>query len=389
MKKILIVEDTLTERLFLEKLLQKNNFDTVSVENGVKALEKLYSDKFDLILSDLIMPAMDGMELLQICQEKFSFLPFIMITAFAEENQNAIRALKMGAEDCVFKEFKNQELIARINKALMNFETKMNLKKSRQQFKALVDNLNDAVFSIDTDGNILYLSKQWEQILGDNIAEWIGKPFFEIVHSQSKSEIKKLIKKMFQTRENINNFELLAKHKTGKVIHFVINAAVLQTNKENSLKIIGVARDVTEKKIFENKIEKYSKDLEELVKQKTEKLEALKEKIELFKSAFYYTKIPSFLSDKTLKIISANMSLLNLLKFDEKEIIGRKISDFTSQKVIDEQLLKDLQKYDKWEGKIIFSDKNNTTVPAILTIYIIKDNKNKIIEYLGNIEKID
>ncbi|MFC1726303.1 response regulator [candidate division KSB1 bacterium] len=390
MKKILITEDTLTERMFLEKLLQKSGFETVSVENGVKALEKLYSEKFDLILSDLMMPAMDGMELLKECQEKFSDIPFIMISAFAEENQNAIRALKEGAEDCVFKEFKNQELISRINKALLNFETKHNLKKSQREFKALIDNLNDTVFSIDRDGKIVYLSRQWEKILEKKISDWLGRPLSDIsVNPENKIEINKIIKKMFREGNNLSNFEIMTEHNNGKKVYLTINAAVLKDNKGNFVNITGTARDVTEKISLEQKIANYSKDLEELLKSRTNELEKAKLNINLFKSAFFYCKKPALLLNKSFEIVSVNKTAETLLGNQEEDLTGKKISNIITDKTQDESIFKEADRSGKHEIKVVITNNIDPNLHAIMNIYSIKDQEDNTDGFIAYIEKIN
>lgn len=388
-RKILIVEDTFTERMFLEKLLQKNGFDTVSVENGVKALEKLYSDSFDLILSDLMMPAMDGMELLQECQEKFHDIPFILITAFAEENENAIRALKNGAEDCVFKEFKNQELIARINKAMMNFEAKMNLKKSQKEVKTLIENLSDIVFSLNDEGKILYLSKQWFNILEKDIDEWEGKYFWEISSDENnKNEIKKFIKRTTKTGESLNNFEIITKHNNGNTVYLTINLATLKDNKDKIIKITGTAREVTEKKNLENKIEIYNKELEGIISSRTEELETVKNRVRIFKSAFDCSINPSFLINESHEIISANLSAIKLLQLDENKITGQKVNKFLIENPLAESVFKDLKHYNKKEGKCILTNSKELSTPCFLTAYTIKNDEGKVLGYVANLESV-
>ena len=388
-KKILIVEDSLTERMFLEKLLQKNGYDTVSVENGVKALEKLYSDSFDLILSDLMMPAMDGMELLQECQEKFHDIPFILITAFAEENENAIRALKSGAEDCVFKEFKNQELIVRINKALMNFEAKTNLKKSQKEVRTLIENLNDIVFSLDEEGKILYLSKQWFKILERDINEWVEKPFSEIsTDENNKNEIKKLIKKIIKTGESENNFEITTKHNNGKTVYLTVNLAALRDNKNNVIKITGTAREITDKKVLDNKIEIYNKELEDIISARTEELEMIRNKVKMFKSAFDCAVNPSLLLNESHEIISANLSAIKLLQLDENKVVGQKASQFLIENPMTESVFKDLIHYNKKEGKCLLTNSKELSIPCSLTVYTIKSEEGKILAFVTNIKPV-
>ncbi len=117
--KILIVDD---EKDILELLsynLRKEGFDTTSSSNGEDALKLIGRDAFNLIILDLMLPGIQGMELCRILKssEETPSVPIIMLTAKNEEFDKVL-GLEMGADDYITKPFSPRELIARVKAVL-------------------------------------------------------------------------------------------------------------------------------------------------------------------------------------------------------------------------------------------------------------------------------
>src|SRR3989442_1732133 len=100
--RILIVDDERSIRELLEIVLKKDGFNVTSVRSAVEALTLLKSSDFDLIISDIKMPDMTGIDLLRQLRETTFGGQFILLTAFAS-SETAIQALKMGAFDYILK----------------------------------------------------------------------------------------------------------------------------------------------------------------------------------------------------------------------------------------------------------------------------------------------
>jgi len=116
MKKILIVDDELNMRLVLSAMLKKEGFEVSSASNGLEALQILKSNKIDVVITDLKMPDIDGMELLTSVSEQYPKIPVIMITAHGSI-ATAVEALKKGAFDYITKPFELDDLKNVISKA--------------------------------------------------------------------------------------------------------------------------------------------------------------------------------------------------------------------------------------------------------------------------------
>jgi len=109
--RILVVDDELIVRDSLKEWLQDENFDVETAESGSMAMEKLSQHPFDLMLTDIKMPGMDGVELLQKAKEIFPALDVLMMTAFATV-ETAVDAMKIGAKDYLMKPFDPEKMIA-------------------------------------------------------------------------------------------------------------------------------------------------------------------------------------------------------------------------------------------------------------------------------------
>ncbi|MDD4356858.1 MAG: response regulator [Smithellaceae bacterium] len=100
MKKVLIVDDVAENRYVLEKLLEGHQMDVMSAQNGQAALDKAYADPPDLIISDILMPVMDGYTLCKIWKsdDRLKDIPFIFYTATYTDLQDEAFAKKLGAD---------------------------------------------------------------------------------------------------------------------------------------------------------------------------------------------------------------------------------------------------------------------------------------------------
>jgi sigma-B regulation protein RsbU (phosphoserine phosphatase) len=117
--KLLVVDDNEMNRDMLSRRLSRRGHTVLVAENGVKALEIIGKEPFDLILLDIMMPVMDGMEVLETLRKTRSpsDLPIIMATA-RSESEDVVKALKMGANDYVTKPLDFAVVLARVNTQL-------------------------------------------------------------------------------------------------------------------------------------------------------------------------------------------------------------------------------------------------------------------------------
>ena len=116
---VLVVDDIAANRDVLTRRLERQGYTTATAENGREALERLRADNFDLVLLDIMMPEMDGYEVLQRLKadETLRHIPVIMISAL-NELDSVVRCIELGAEDYLPKPFNPTLLKARIGACL-------------------------------------------------------------------------------------------------------------------------------------------------------------------------------------------------------------------------------------------------------------------------------
>lgn len=120
-RRILVVDDEERMVRFIRLNLEHDGFRVVEAFNGTQAINKIRTSMPDMILLDIMMPDMDGFEVLKIVRE-ISSVPVIMLTAKGEEDDR-VRGLELGADDYVTKPFSPRELVSRVRAVLRRTET--------------------------------------------------------------------------------------------------------------------------------------------------------------------------------------------------------------------------------------------------------------------------
>lgn len=137
-QRILVVDDESSMCEFMQIMLAKEGYEVDAEQDGGSAVQKVREKPYDLIIADLMMPSMSGLELLDRVREDKPELPFLVMTAFASV-ETAIEALKKGANDYITKPFKVDEIKLAIQKTLENRE----LRRENRALKArLADEFN-------------------------------------------------------------------------------------------------------------------------------------------------------------------------------------------------------------------------------------------------------
>ncbi|MGI6630797.1 MAG: response regulator transcription factor [Bacillota bacterium] len=122
-KKVLVVDDDINIRRLVEAALKQNGFEVTHVDSGEKALAALSISPFDVIILDILLPGIDGLETLKQIRANpcFRQLPVIMLTSKNSEIDNVV-GLELGADDYVGKPIRYYELVARVKSVLRRAE---------------------------------------------------------------------------------------------------------------------------------------------------------------------------------------------------------------------------------------------------------------------------
>ena len=156
--KIFIVEDEKQIARFLQIDLERSGFKTAIEKNGKRAYERIIQEKYDLVLLDVMLPEMDGMEVCRRVRE-ISDIPIIMLTA-RDEIKDKVEGLNIGANDYVTKPFATEEVLARIRGIL-----KRRNEEVRKEEKRLIV------------GNVLLYPDRYEVTVKGELVELTHKEF--------------------------------------------------------------------------------------------------------------------------------------------------------------------------------------------------------------------
>jgi len=167
---VLVVEDNRDMVDYIYTILS-DDYNVFSADNGLTALKQLEKHKFDIIISDVMMPEMDGFQLLENIknQPELQHLPIVLLTARAETSDK-IHALRLGVDDYITKPFFSEELTARIENLLLHYESRKNNKISQESFNSVDDSLIDIDFEKKPSIDAIWLD-ELEDMVKSNIED--------------------------------------------------------------------------------------------------------------------------------------------------------------------------------------------------------------------------
>ena len=162
MASILIVDDDEDIRELLKYNLERDNHTVRAVENGLKCLEAVASEKPDLILLDVMMPEMDGIEVCEQLKanEAYNSILICFLTA-RNEDYSQIAGLEAGGDDYVSKPIKPKVLISRINALLR----RLDLNKSKDIIDTCTVRINRENYTVEKNGDTFHLPRKEFELL--------------------------------------------------------------------------------------------------------------------------------------------------------------------------------------------------------------------------------
>jgi signal transduction histidine kinase/CheY-like chemotaxis protein len=179
---VLVVEDDRDMLEYIRSCLE-SEYQLLFADNGLYALQQLEQHVVDLVLSDLMMPEMDGFQLLEQVRQQHGDLPFIMLTARVE-TQVRLQALQLGVDDYLAKPFLEEELHARLRILIQRYETRIAWRKGQGGLSAatLPDQVEGEVFAFDT---------KWLEALEAVVKANMGNPDFSLLMMAEQMNVSK------------------------------------------------------------------------------------------------------------------------------------------------------------------------------------------------------
>ena len=178
--KVLVVDDEKRIRDGCHKMLTNEGFEVARASNGDEGLEMIQKEHFDLILLDLMMPGISGMEVLEKVKALHPHTVVIVITGYATL-EHSIDAMKKGAFDFIAKPFSPQDLRMVVSKAIEYINTLQDIAHEKSRIRVLINYLADGVMATDAQKNVALANPAFLKMIGYTGRDVISKPVEEII----------------------------------------------------------------------------------------------------------------------------------------------------------------------------------------------------------------
>ena len=313
---ILIVDDTPINLKLLRAQLESEGHAVFEAHDGMDALALLECQPVDAVISDILMPKMDGYRLcLEIRkQAPLRNLPIIIYTSTYISPGDEKLAIDMGADKYLKKPASVETLVAALlevsarphaalqPKALQEFEvlkeynerlvsklkeknTELQtqteaLRASEERYRLLFERAPDVIFALAPTGAITSLNYAFETITGWPPAQWLGRPFQDILHLDDQLRAGELFQ-LVLGGERVPTFKLRMRTVAGgfRDVEFTGFSSELSGGR---IEVQGIGRDITERLQAQEEILRLNAELEERVQQRTAELEFANQQMEAF-----------------------------------------------------------------------------------------------------------
>jgi PAS domain S-box-containing protein len=190
--RLLIVDDNTINSKLLSRLLAKQGYAISLAEGAQGLLERVRRDAVDLVLLDIDMPEISGLDGLRMLREVYSAieLPVIMVTA-KDQSEDIVRALELGANDYLTKPIDFSVTLARIQTQLSLKRAEEALRESEERYALAARGANDGLWDWNLRADTLYLSRRWKAMLGYQENEIGEKPeeWFSRIHEVDRERV--------------------------------------------------------------------------------------------------------------------------------------------------------------------------------------------------------
>ncbi|MCG6945707.1 MAG: response regulator [Deltaproteobacteria bacterium] len=252
-ERILVVDDDTEIRDALCAALQYEGYEVHIAVNGKEAVERAQRLKPNLILMDVQMPVIDGIEATRKLKEDpvTVHIPILMVTVL-DKKENIVKALEAGAIDYVTKPFFMPELTARVKAVLTlkkhydeSIEVKKQLNISEEKYRLVVDNASEAIVVIQ-DGMSRFFNPKIREFMRCSRKDLASRPFVDFVHSEDQAKASEYFTELLEGEGAARIFDFRVVNKRGGIKWLEANGVLI--NWEGKPATLNFLTDVTERK---------------------------------------------------------------------------------------------------------------------------------------------
>src|SRR3989442_648682 len=250
--RLLIVDDNEMNRDMLARRLARKGYVIGLAGNAKELLERVKQDAVDLVLLDIEMPEISGLDALKTLREHYSpaELPIIMVTA-KTQSDDIVTALDLGANDYLTKPIDFPVAVARIGTQLSHKQAQEALKESEERYALAARGSNDGLWDWSLSANVMYFSARWKAMLGYQEGEIGDRPeeWFDRIHDADRERVKKEIAAHQEGLTPHFESEHRVLHKDESFRWMLSRGVAIHDVSGNVLRMAGSQTDITEGKV--------------------------------------------------------------------------------------------------------------------------------------------
>lgn len=261
---IVVADDNADMRGYVARLLRKQGYAVTAVRDGLAALAAVRQRRPDLVLTDIMMPGLDGIGLLNALREdrETSTIPIILLSARAGEDER-IEGLKHRADDYLTKPFSARELMARVGACIetarlrKEAETQVRIQESEREFRAFFDLAAVGIAQVSPEGRWMRVNQKLCDIVGYSREELATKTFQNITHPDDLHTDLGYMQKMLSGEIDTYSLEKRYLRKDGTVVWINLSVALVRGDTGQPSYSIAVVEDISERKRLELERQKF------------------------------------------------------------------------------------------------------------------------------------
>ncbi len=255
---ILLVEDNFTIRLLFSEILKENVEILYTANNGEQGVKMYMQHTPDIIITDIEMPEMNGLQMLREIKSKNAEVKAIVISAYQHANY-FIEAINIGIDGFIIKPVVERDFLFQLNKiakiVVTENELKLKsraLKESEEKYRNLIEWADDGVVLYDLNFNRLFYNSASYSIIGFTKEEFEKFHFFDGIHQDDILHVTNKTKEILTLGKIVNEYRY--RHKNGKWLYLNVKSVLTRDLNHNPTGILSILRDVTDRKMMDEKV---------------------------------------------------------------------------------------------------------------------------------------
>jgi diguanylate cyclase (GGDEF)-like protein/PAS domain S-box-containing protein len=252
--RLLVVDDDPTNRDLLSRRLERRGYAVVTAASGQEALDLVAAQAASMVLLDIEMPGMSGLEVLQILRRTWSAseLPVLMVTA-KDQSEDIVTALDLGANDYITKPIDFAVALARIRTQLSRKEAEERMRASEERYALASRGTNDGLWDWDLTTGVIHYSARWKEIIGCAETELGSGPdeWFSRVHSEDLPRLHRTLDEHLSGRTRHFECEHRMRHASGAFRWVLTRGLAVRNVDGRSVRMAGSQSDITEGKVVD------------------------------------------------------------------------------------------------------------------------------------------